>query len=191
MREEILDASEHLLVEKGHEDAVSIRDIAAAVGVSPPAIYLHFPDKETLIFAICERQFAILDARLQDALVGIDDPLDALRRGGEEYVNFGLEHPDAYRIMFMGHPAMEGRHAELVERTGLCMFQHLVDAVQRAIDGGALRSDVDAVDGAIFLWTGMHGLTSLLISLRDFPWPDRDDMAGQFRELQLRALARE
>ncbi len=45
--------------------------------------------------------------------------------------------------------------------------------------------------GAIFLWTGMHGLTSLLISLRDFPWPDRDDMAGQFRELQLRALARE
>jgi hypothetical protein len=37
----------------------------------------------------------------------------------------------------------------------------------------------------------MHGLTSLLISLRDFPWPDRDDMAGQFRELQLEALARE
>jgi AcrR family transcriptional regulator len=50
LREEILDAAEALLIEKGHPDAVSIRAVAARVGVSPPAIYLHFADKDELFY---------------------------------------------------------------------------------------------------------------------------------------------
>ena len=51
LREEILDAAERLLIETGNRDAVSIRAVAEAVGVTPPSIYLHFADKtELLIF---------------------------------------------------------------------------------------------------------------------------------------------
>jgi len=53
LREEILAAAERLLRETGDQEAVSIRAVADAVGVTPPSIYLHFADKTDLIFAIC------------------------------------------------------------------------------------------------------------------------------------------
>ena len=62
LRDEILDAAERLIVRAGDADAVSIRAIADAVGVSPPAIYLHFPDKDALVSAVCERRFEEFDA---------------------------------------------------------------------------------------------------------------------------------
>jgi len=191
LHEEILVAAERLLVETGDEEAVSIRAIADAVGVTPPSIYLHFPDKETLLFAVCDRQFAIFDAALESAAATTDNPVEALELRGQAYVRFGLEHPEAYRIMFMGRSTLVDRHVDTVEKAGTTAFNHLVAAVQRAIDAGALRSDIDALRGAIFLWTGMHGITSLLISLAGFPWGDREALVRDQCHLQLRALGRD
>ena len=78
---QILDAAERLLIETGSEEAVSIRRIAEAVGVTPPSIYLHFADKDELIFAVCERQFEALDRVMDEAVVGIEDPLEELYAG--------------------------------------------------------------------------------------------------------------
>lgn len=191
LRAEILDAAEGLLVETGNEEAVSIRAIAERVGVSPPSIYLHFPDKETLLFAVCERQFEVFDECLEAAAAGIDDPVEAIVAKGEAYVRFGIERPEPYRIMFMGRATTEDRHRESIEQSGLGAFGHLVASVQRAIDAGRLRADLDATESAIFLWTGMHGITSLLISLSSFPWGDRDALVHRLCALQLRALEEE
>jgi AcrR family transcriptional regulator len=49
LRDHLLTATERLMIESGGADTVSIRAIADAVGVTPPSIYLHFPDKEALI----------------------------------------------------------------------------------------------------------------------------------------------
>src|SRR5207248_11518684 len=101
LRTQILDAAERLLIETGSEEAVSIRRIAEAVGVTPPSIYLHFADKDELIFAVCERQFEALDRVMDEAVVGIEDPLEELYARGKAYVRFGLDHPEEYRILFM------------------------------------------------------------------------------------------
>jgi len=188
LREEILVVAERLLAETGNEDAVSIRAIADAVGVTPPSIYLHFPDKAALLFAVCDRQFAIFDAVLEAAGATATDPAGALERRAEAYVRFGLERPEAYRIMFMGRPTNHDHHVHPVEKAGTTAFNHLVAAVQRAVDAGALRPDLDATQGAIFLWTGMHGITSLLISLSALPWGDRERLVRELCQLQLRAL---
>jgi AcrR family transcriptional regulator len=188
LREEILVAAEQLLVETGNEDAVSIRAIADAVGVTPPSIYLHFPDKADLLFAVCDRQFAIFDAVLEAAGATATDPAAALERRAEAYVRFGLERPEAYRIMFMGRATMHDRHVHAVEKAGTTAFNHLVAAVQRAIDAGSMRADLDASRGAIFLWMGTHGITSLLISLSAFPWGDHDELIREMCQLQLRSL---
>jgi AcrR family transcriptional regulator len=187
LREEILNAAERLLVETGNEESVSIRAIAEAVGVTPPSIYLHFPDKEALLFAVCDRQFAIFQAALDTAARSATDPVDALERRAEAYVKFGLEHPEAYRIMFMGRSTLADRHADSIDKAGTSAFNDLVADVQRGIDLGALR-DVDPTRAAIFLWTGMHGITSLLISLASFPWGDRDELVRDLCALKLRAL---
>jgi AcrR family transcriptional regulator len=187
LREQILDAAEQLLVASGDEDAVSIRAIADAVGVTPPSIYLHFADKETLLFSVCDRQFEVFDQVLTTAAAGTD-PVDRLRRRSKAYVQFGIEHPEAYRIMFMGRPMQIDRHVGTVEKAGTRAFNNLVDDVQRGIESGALRDDVDAVQTSIFLWSGMHGITSLFISLGMFDFGDRDALVDTMCSLQLRAI---
>src|SRR5262249_11874316 len=104
LRADILAAAERLLIERGDEDAVSIPAVAEAVGVSPPAIYLHFADKAELIFAVCEEQFRALDRAVERAARRAKDPLESLRRRGQAYVKFGRDHPEQYRILFMGKP---------------------------------------------------------------------------------------
>ena len=54
LREEILRATDELLIETASEEAVSIRAVAAKVGVTAPSIYRHFEDKDALMFAVCE-----------------------------------------------------------------------------------------------------------------------------------------
>jgi AcrR family transcriptional regulator len=72
---------------------VSIRAIADAVGVTPPSIYLHFPDKESLILAVCERHFDVFDSVIEQAGRS-NDPVESLRRRGRAYVRFGVENPE-------------------------------------------------------------------------------------------------
>ena len=82
LREEILEATERLLLETGSEELVSIRAVARATGVTAPSIYRHFEDKTHLLFEVCARHFAMLDEVLQAAMAGIDDPLLAMRARG-------------------------------------------------------------------------------------------------------------
>src|SRR5688500_4868576 len=102
LRTEILEATERLLLETGSEEAVSIRAVADATGVTPPSIYRHFTDKQHLLFEVCARQLTRLDDAIEAACAGIDDPLEAMRARGRAYVRFGVEHPEHYRIMYMG-----------------------------------------------------------------------------------------
>jgi AcrR family transcriptional regulator len=188
LRELILDAAERLLIETGDEDAVSIRSIAQAVGVTPPSIYLHFADKESLILEVCERRFADFDAAVQRAGATTDDPIETHRRRARAYVRFGIENPEQYRILFMGKHTSPGERG--IDTTpGRAAFEHLVAAVRRSIDAGAFRRDLDPFLVAIGLWTAMHGLTSALISLPAFPWPDVDALVTHVCNTQLRGLA--
>jgi AcrR family transcriptional regulator len=172
LREEILDATEALLLETNDADAVSIRAVAKAVGVTPPSIYMHFAHKEELILQVCERQFRALEEFMVDASEGIDDPVAAVRAMGRAYLRFGLERPEQYRFLFMS-PTPQGADEHMREHINdVSGFSRVVAAVQRCIDEGAFEQR-DAFMVACGLWTGVHGITSLLISKPGFPWPDQ------------------
>jgi AcrR family transcriptional regulator len=187
LRADLLDATERLMIETGQADAVSIRAIADAVGVTPPSIYLHFPDKNSLILAVCERHFEVFDSAIEDAGRSTDDPVESLRRRGRAYVRFGLENPEPYRILFMTRTET-AHQRDVVVGAGALAFQHLVDAVQRCIDAGAF-GPVDPVLAATGLWTAVHGITSLLISMPGFPWPDVDALTDHVSDVQIRGLS--
>ena len=169
LREDILRETERLLIRTGDQEAVSIRAIASAVGVTPPSIYLHFADKAELIFQVCALHYAALDAAIEEAARAGTDPLDELRLRGRAYVRFGLDHPEQYRILFMSKPwktpASWGPEAMLENAA----FSHHLDAVTRAFPDA---DDPHLV--AISLWIVAHGIVSLLISNPEFPWPDVD-----------------
>ena len=189
LREEILAAAERLLIETGDDEAVSIRAVADAVGVTPPSIYLHFEDKNALIFAVCERQFERLDRVTEEAAAASDDPLESLRLRGKAYVRFGLENPEHYRILFMGKAKATPEGFDDERLRVVASFDHLVGAVQRCMDGGEIPHS-DAFFVALGMWIAVHGLTSLLIAKPDFPWPGAEDLVDHFCSVHVAGLRR-
>jgi AcrR family transcriptional regulator len=183
LRDEILAATERLLVKTGDLGAVSVRAIAEAVGVTPPSIYLHFADKTELIFAVCAQHFSALDEAIESAAAGLDDPLDALRARGRAYVRFGLDHPEQYRILFMSKPSAtpDGWSADAMLENAA--FSHHLEAVQRAFP------TEDALLMAVGMWAIAHGIVSLLIAQPDFPWPDVDALVDHMMTIQVRGVA--
>jgi AcrR family transcriptional regulator len=188
LREEVLVAAEHLLIAAGSEDAVSVRAVAAAVGVSPAAIYLHFPDKDALMRAVCGRVFGVFDAALEAAAADATDPLDDLFRRARAYVTFGLSNPGQYQIIFLAKNDPRWADIPWDERPGAEAFGHLVAAVSRAMDAGVMvRENPELV--AAGLWTCVHGLTALLITMTTFPWPPVEALTCHVVGTYLRGLS--
>jgi AcrR family transcriptional regulator len=184
LRGEILVAAEDLLVETADESAVSIRAIADRVGVTAPSIYRHFPDKDTLLLHVVESIFGRLDEALEAAAVGATDPFDEILRKGRAYVGFGLSHPEHYRILFMcPNDRKKDMDLDGPAVVGSTAFNHLQETVlrmQAVTSRGVEFPDSFAMTCAI--WSGVHGITSLRISMPSFPWPPIDE--------QLELLAR-
>ncbi|MDE0804801.1 MAG: TetR/AcrR family transcriptional regulator [Acidimicrobiales bacterium] len=184
LRHEILDATEDLLIETGSEDAVSIRAVAGRVGVTPPAIYRHFPDKQSLLFEVCSLQFTRLGEHLDAVMAMEADATARLEACGRAYVDFGLAHPEAYRIMFMGRSdgTPDAHRDDVLAAAG--PFMALVDVVTDV--AGELGSEREPLAIATVLWTAMHGITSLLISKPNFPWPPVDELVAEVCATHLR-----
>jgi len=185
LRYEILATTERLLLETGSEEAVSIRAVAEATGVTAPSIYRHFTDKAHLLFEVCERQFTVLDHAIEAACAGIDDPVEAMRARGRAYIHFGMEHPEHYRIMFMGPAYETPAQWEDVLSTGA--FANLLAGLQAVIDAGLTAPDVDLFTMGMHVWANIHGLTSLLVARPALPWPDLDTFIDDHLELTMRA----
>ena len=79
MRDEILNAATDILLNTGHAKAMSIRSVAERVGVTPPSIYLHFQDKDTLLDAVCARYFDKLDDEMQRVSAAHSSNVEVLR----------------------------------------------------------------------------------------------------------------
>jgi len=172
LRVEILEAAERLLLETGSEDAVSIRAVADATGVTPPSIYRHFADKQHLLFEVCARQFDRLDDVIEAACEGIDDPVEAMRARGRAYVRFGVEHPEHFRIMFMGPAYATPDDWNDLLATG--SFANLIEGLRAVADAGLVRAatEEELQATALHVWANIHGLTSLLVARPTMPWPD-------------------
>jgi AcrR family transcriptional regulator len=192
LRDEILLVTEQMLLETGSFEAVSIRGVADAVGVTPPSIYRHFADKTTLIFEVCARHFRALEDYVRDQCAGIDDPVDKLAALGKAYVEFGVANPEPYRIMFMTRPDAvpeEYQGAVLAESAA---FDLLTECVQTCIDADRfLPRYTDAFRLSVGFWARVHGLTSLLVSKPGMPWPDDPDFVDDYAEMCLRGVVRD
>ena len=97
-RARILSATMKLLNESGR-DAVTTRAVAELAGVQPPILYRLFGDKDGLLNAVAEHGFMLYLARKQSE--GAEsDPVEALRSGWNRHIQFGLDHPSLYLLMY-------------------------------------------------------------------------------------------
>lgn len=111
-RERLIQAAAYLLTE-AQGQPVSTRQITDLAGVKAPTLYHHFGDKEGLLDAVVARGFEQYLAHERG--VGIsDDPVADVRRFWDAHVQFGLEQPDVYSVMF-GNVRPEQRPVIVIE----------------------------------------------------------------------------
>jgi AcrR family transcriptional regulator len=153
VRQRIIDAATTLLRAEGR-GGVSTRAVSAAAGVQPPTIYRLFTDMNGLLDAVASDGFARY-LEQKHSLELSEDPVEDLRRGWDTHVQFGLDNPAHYLLMY-GQTAPGGRTAA-AERAS----QRLHLLVERIAAAGRLTVSVET--GANMIHAAGTGLTLSLI----------------------------
>ena len=169
LRRAILDAARELFATEDYH-AVSMRRIAEKIEYSPTAIYLHFKDKEDILFALINEGFTELNARL--SAVRIENPVERLGEGGRAYFKFAFDNPHYYRLMFQLEDAdLICKYAEVNQTPPECS-DFIRQAVSEAREQHLFIADrsIEAVSHAI--WASIHGAAALKLSgMLDFKLP--------------------
>jgi len=162
-RARMCDAAEHMFAERGPE-AVTIRELAAAIGVSPMTPYRYFKDKDAILAAVRARAFdrhADLLEAAYDAYA--DNPAARPAALAQAYIQFALDHPEAYKLMFDVHQPSAGDYPDLV-RAGERSRRTMSLQMDTAGGGGVAlpQSETDFI--AHMYWAALHGPLMLHMS---------------------------
>ncbi|HVU99245.1 MAG TPA: TetR/AcrR family transcriptional regulator [Puia sp.] len=165
IRKLILDASMKLFVEEGFEN-VTIRRIAELIEYSPTTVYLYFKDKDEIFAALHDIGFQKM-AEFNKDLDTIRNPLLRLHKMGENYLQFGMENPEYYSLMFIDTEPMDKLAEEGCEewRPGDAAINRLKATVIECMEKGYLQQD-DPLVVSLSIWSFVHGLMSLSIRCR-------------------------
>lgn len=158
LRAALLKAARARLAE-GAEATLSLRDLAARVGVSVNATYRHFDSKEALLMELAAEGFDALRAGLLGAVakLGTAEPIERLHAAGEAYVHFAHQDRALFQLMF----GREGRFAEYerFRRATEAAFAVVVEGVA-AVQEVAM-DEPSATKAAIAAWSLVHGFAIL------------------------------
>ena len=170
------------ILEKHGPEAVSMRRVAKAVGITPMAIYHHFPSREALLNTVTDREFAKLLAHIQaHPLRGsVEAKLLAVMEG---YVDYGFAQPRIFDFVFSRpRPGARQFPKDFRERRSPTL-NPVADMLAEEMKKGFLKQD-DVWEVAFALWAHVHGYMMLYRAGRI------DLSERKFRELLHRSLRR-
>jgi len=161
-RSELCQVATRRFAEAGYA-GVTLRGLAADLGVSPMTPYRYFENKQAIFDAVRAAAFDRFGDHTTQARAETD-PLPALEQlhaMGLAYVEFALREPHAYRIMFELDHLAPRDDAFLEERRARCWGQILA-VCERCVREGVLSGDPLQI--AHLCWVTLHGLVSLHLS---------------------------
>jgi AcrR family transcriptional regulator len=164
-RQSILATARELFLLKGFE-ATTIRNIAEKIEYSPSTIYQHFKDKNEIFYTIHSEAFAEL-VRYLNASEMHKNPMDQLIALGQIYIQFALENPELYDLMFIMEAPIDFLNyledANWIE--GKMAFDYLKSVIANCIQQGLIKeSDLESLSYRI--WSTVHGLVTISIRKR-------------------------
>jgi len=190
LREDILSAARHLFSIHGFE-ATSMRAIASKVDCSPGILYHYFADKQDIMAMLVRETFAILRNSLSAIMVDTDLPEARMRRGLRAYIDFGLAHPHHYNLLFM-HPLSLEKSEKIIavfHEDGNQTFNCLRSISGEVFAANLTRPEIrDPEELAQSLWVAIHGLVSLQITSKGFPWIERSRLIDRLIDIQMKGI---
>jgi AcrR family transcriptional regulator len=169
------------LLEREGPDAMSMRRVAQAVGVSATAIYRHYPDRAAVLSELADQGFEELAALFERALQAGGTASSRLLKVADVTVDFAIAHPRLYELMFLKQRA-GARSYPRDFRAGRSPTANLVAQVLDELTGG--KSSKNGWQVAFEIGALSHGLIMLYLGGRI------EASVSRFRALHRRALWR-
>lgn len=160
LRSSLLDAAAALLREQG-EAGLSMRQLAARVGVSRTAPYHHFKDKQQLLCAVAEQGFKhytqvlLLDSKQLSET--------RLRRFIRDYLDFAIDNIEYYDLMFGSRLWKSEGITDTLKREAHRSFRQYLEQIKTWQAEGAVAATLDPLRYAQVSWSTLHGMSRLLI----------------------------
>ncbi|MCW5625462.1 MAG: TetR/AcrR family transcriptional regulator, partial [Burkholderiales bacterium] len=136
-------------------------DVARRLGVSHQAPYKHFASRDHLLAEVIRRCFGRFAHQLQNREPA-DDPMQDLGSLGEAYLRFALDNPLEYRLMF-GTPWPTSATDTALAHDARVAFRILQQVLATLYGKASIRDEAVELD-ALFIWSTMHGLATILQS---------------------------
>ena len=184
LRNALLAAALALVEEHGLE-GLSLRKVAARVGVSHAAPEHHFPTIRHLMNAMATAGFEMFTRSMaEERAQALPTPIEQMRAGFRGYLTYARRHPGLFRLMFTAN-LLDWKDETLNEQARLAHRQ-LEEISAPAADFMGLRSEAERRALESLLWSQVHGYAHLLIDQKlpdvtdpDCPFPDKPlDIAG-------------
>lgn len=155
---QLCDVAEVMFAERGAEQ-VSMRQIAAALGVSPMTPYRYFASRDDILAAVRIRGFERFADQLEAAYAAT--PGDAAAKAaaaGRAYLDFALSNANTYRLMFEQHQQEDGSDSAL-GRTVARARATLSVYGDGLIGSGMAEAEARALE--LLIWSTLHGAVTL------------------------------
>lgn len=175
-REEILDAAQRVFFEKGLLLA-TMDEIAETAELSKGTLYLYYKSKEDLYLTVMMRGMQLLYEMFAEVVKTTDSVPKILFHFGEAYLEYFNRHRNYFRMMhFLQTPQFHKQVSDEMKQSCNVLNQHIWDLVngviQRGIEEGSLRADLNPVEVSIIIWSSATALMLRIDSNYDI-WKER------------------
>jgi len=164
LRSVLLDETARILREEA-EEALSLRHLAAEVGVSRTAPYHHFRDKQSLLCALAEEGFSRFNATMKSAMKKTRGRggRDVMRDYVRAYVRFAVRNREYYDLMYGSGVWRSQQLTDSLTMSARGTLRSNIERIQDWQARGLVTEHVDAVRFAQMAWGTCHGISRLLI----------------------------
>ena len=156
----LISAAVEMITQQGIE-SITMRSLSEWIGVSRTAAYRHFDNKEALLTATAIAGFEQFSAALRTARLNeSSDEFSRFKEMGEAYLQFAVENQAYYRLMFGDTVAQQ---SDLLSAAAESACDELLFMIETLQENKLITIKAPRIQ-AIYVWSLMHGLASLIIN---------------------------
>ncbi|MGM0588420.1 MAG: TetR/AcrR family transcriptional regulator [Bacteroidota bacterium] len=164
LRNKILETSREMLIQAGYKN-LSMRKIAKQIDVSATSIYIYFDSKDHLLHNLMEEAINDLSNQLEASIQGVDDPIEQLHELAHAYVNYAMQRPKQYQIIYLVRSDEMSRYPKEKFRRARRGYELVQKAIERANNTGQMNEDKPRTAAYVF-WAQLHGAMTVIHSER-------------------------
>ena len=174
LRAEIVDAAIRMLGELADDQALSLRAVAREIGIAATSVYIHFADRDALVFAALQKTHSDLTDAVQRVAYEAEGPVAELRARVLVLGDWAHRHPGLFKVL---HESTLNQRADLSFKQ--LLGRETTAAIQRCMDERLVPAG-DAAEVSLDLRAAVHGAVSMRVNEPDLPWAPLEEQVDRY-----------